>query len=176
SLFYLAEAYNDLEQYGEADKIYRKLLEAAPDDPDVLASYGLSQLGQHKFDEAAKTFQAMQKLADLPDNLQVLAKPQLAYIDLHRGSYEAAMDQAKDVLIFRDKPNAQAVNTALEAMKKQKKYAEAVALLQPLVDKDSADPFVNTRSVEFLLRAGDKDRARVAASTQAKFGVRNTVG
>jgi tetratricopeptide (TPR) repeat protein len=176
SLFYLAEAYNDLEQYGEADKIYRKLLEAAPDDPDVLASYGLSQLGQHKFDEAAKTFQAMQKLADLPDNLQVLAKTQLAYIDLQKGSYQAAIDQAKDVLIFRDKPNAQAVNTALEAMKKQKKYADAVALLQPLVDKYSADPFVNTRYVEFLLRAGDKDRARVAASTQAKFGVRNTVG
>ena len=176
SLFYLAEAYNDLEQYGEADKIYRKLLEAAPDDPDVLASYGLSQIGQHKFDEAAKTFQAMQKLADLPDNLQVLAKTQLAYIDLQKGDYQAAIDQAKGVLVFRDKPNAQAVNTALEAMKKQKKFAEAVALLQPLADKYSADPFVNARYVEFLLRAGDKDRARVAASTQAKFGVRNTVG
>jgi tetratricopeptide (TPR) repeat protein len=176
SLFYLAEAYNDLEQYGEADKIYRKLLEASPDDPDVLASYGLSQIGQHKFDEAAKTFQAMQKLADLPDNLQVLAKTQLAYIDLQKGNYQAAIDQAKQVLVFRDKPNAQAVNTALEAMKKQKKFADAVALLQPLADKYSADPFVNARYVEFLLRAGDKDRARVAASTQAKFGVRNTVG
>ena len=176
SLFYLAEAYNDLEQYGEADKIYRKLLEASPDDPDVLASYGLSQLGQHKYDEAAKTFQAMQKLADLPDNLQVLAKTQLAYIELQKGNYQAAIDQAKDVLVFRDKPNAQAVNTALEAMKKQKKFSDAVALLQPLVDKYSADPFVNARYVEFLLRAGDKDRARVAASTQAKFGVRNTVG
>lgn len=176
SLFYLAEAYNDLEQYGEADKIYRKLLEASPDDPDVLASYGLSQLGQHKFDEAAKTFQAMQKLADLPDNLQVLAKTQLAYIDLQKGNFQSAIDQAKDVLVFRDKPNAQAVNTALEAMKKQKKFSDAVALLQPLADKYSADPFVNARYVEFLLRAGDKDRARVAASTQAKFGVRNTVG
>src|SRR6266545_3491995 len=44
SLFYLAEALNDLEQYAEADKIYRKLLEATPDDPDVLASYGLRQI------------------------------------------------------------------------------------------------------------------------------------
>ena len=176
SLFYLAEAYNDLEQFGEADKIYRKLLEASPDDPDVLASYGLSQIGQHKFDEAAKTFQAMQKLADLPDNLRVLAKTQLAYIDLQKGNYQAAIDQAKEVVVFRDKPNAQAVNTALEAMKKQKKFSDAVALLQPLVDKYSADPFVNARYVEFLLRAGDKDRARVAATTQTKFGVRNTVG
>src|ERR1051325_3550270 len=60
SLFYLADSYND---------------------PDVLASYGLSQLGKHKYDESAKTFQAMQKLADRPGNLQVLAKTQLAYIE-----------------------------------------------------------------------------------------------
>ncbi len=176
SIFYLAEAYNDLEQYGEADKLYRKLLEATPDDPDVLASYGLSQIGQHKFDEAAKTFQAMQKLPELPENLQVLARTQLAFIDLQKGNYAAAIDEARPVLVFRDKPNAQAVNTALEAMKKQKRFADAVALLQPLVDKYASDPFVNARYVEFLLRAGDKDRARVAASTQAKFGVRNTVG
>ena len=81
-------------QYGEADKLYRKLLEATPDDPDVLASYGLSQIGQHKFDEAAKTFQAMQKLPELPDNLQVLAKTQLAFIDLQMGNYAAAIDEA----------------------------------------------------------------------------------
>lgn len=176
SMFYLAEAYNDLEQYAEADKIYRKLLEATPDDPDVLASYALSQLGQHKFDEAAKTLQAMQKLPDLPDNLQVLAKTQLAYIALQKGDYATALEEAKPVLVFRDKPNAQAVNTALEALKKQKRWADAVTLLQPLVDKYASDPFVNARYVEFLLRAGDKDRARVAAATQAKFGVRNTIG
>jgi predicted Zn-dependent protease len=176
SMFYLAEAYNDLEQYAEADKIYRKLLEATPDDPDVLASYALSQLGQHKYDDAVKTLQAMQKLPDLPDNLQVLAKTQLAYIALQKGDYASAIEQAKPVLVFRDKPNTQAVNTALEAMKKQKRWADAVALLQPLVDKYASDPFVNARYVEFLLRAGEKDRARVAAATQAKFGVRNTVG
>jgi len=176
SLFYLAEAYNDLEQFAEADKIYRKLLEVTPDDPDIMASYGLSQSSQHKFDEAKKTFEALQKLPDLPENLSVLAKTQLAWIALQKGDYVSAIDQAKQVLIFRDKPNTQAVNTALEAMKKQKKYVDAVALLQPLVDKYSGDPFVNARYVEFLLRSGDRDRARVAAATQAKFGVRNTVG
>ena len=176
SAFYLADAYNDLEQYAEADKIYRKLLEATPDDPDVLASYAQSQIGQHKLDEAAKTLQALQKLPELPDNLQVLAKTQLAYIALQKGDYAAAIDETKPVLVFRDKPNTQAINTALEAYKKQKRWSDAVALLQPLVDKYASDPFVNARYVEFLLRAGDKDRARVAASTQAKFGVRNTIG
>src|SRR6184192_2941454 len=107
--------------------------------------------------------------------MQKLPKTQLAFIDLQKGNYAAAIDEARPVLVFRDKPNAQAVNTALEAMKKQKRYADAVALLQPLVDKYASDPFVNARYVEFLVRAGDKDRARVAASTQSKFGVRNTI-
>ena len=176
SMFYLAEAYNDLEQYTEADKLYRKLLEANPEDADVLASYALSQIGQHKFDEAAKTLQAMQKLPDLPDNLQVLAKTQLAFIAFQKGDYASAIDLARPVLVFHDKPNTQAVNTALESMKKQKRWSDAVALLQPLVDKYAGDPFVNARYIEFLLRAGDKDRARVAAATQVKFGVRNTIG
>jgi len=118
----------------------------------------------------------MRKLPDLPENLQVLVKTQLAFIALQKGDYATAIDEAKPVLVFRDKPNTQAVNTALEAMKKQKRWSDAVALLQPLVDKYASDPFVNARYVEFLLRAGDKDRARVAAATQAKFGVRNTVG
>jgi len=174
--FYLAEALNDLEQYGEAGKIYRKLLEQTPDDADVLASFGLSQIGERKYDEAAKTFQTMLKVADLPDNLQMLAKTQLAWIELQKGNYDAAIEQAKPLVVFHDKPNGQAINTALEAMKKQKRYADAVALLQPLVDKYSSDPFVNARSIEFLLRSGDKDRARVAAATQTKFGVKNTIG
>ena len=174
--FYLAEALNDLEQYAEAGKIYRKLLEQTPDDADVLASFGLSQIGERKYDDAAKTFQTMLKVADLPDNLQMLAKTQLAWIELQKGNYDAAIEQAKPLVVFRDKPNGQAVNTALEAMKKQKRYAEGVALLQPLVDKYASDPFVNTRYIEFLLRAGDKQKARVAAATQSKFGVKNTIG
>jgi len=176
SQFYLAEALNDLERYEEADKVYRKLLEKNPEDAELLTSFGLSQVGQRKYDEAAKTFRSLLALPEVPDNLQVLAKTQLAYIALQKGDYASAVEQAKAVLVFRDKPNAQAINTALEAMKKEKHYADAVALLQPLVDKYASDPFVNARYVEFLLRAGDKDRARVAASTQAKFGVRNTVG
>ena len=175
SQFYLAEALNDLEQYAEADKIYRGLLEKTPGDPDVLASYGLSQIGQRKFDDAAKTFTLLLGVADLPDNLQVLAKTQLAYIDLQKGNYEAALEDARPVLIFRDKPNAQAVNIALDALKKQKRYSDAIALLQPLVDNYAADPFVNARYVEMLIRAGAADRAKLAADTQAKFGTKNTI-
>ena len=175
SQFYLAEALNDLEQYAEADKIYRGLLEKTPGDPDVLASYGLSQIGQRRLDEAAKTFNLLLGVADLPDNLQVLAKTQLAYIDLQKGNYAAALDDAGPILVFRDKPNAQAINIALDALKKQKRYSDAIQMLQPLVDKFAADPFVNARYVEMLIRAGATDRAKMAASTQAKFGIRNTI-
>jgi tetratricopeptide (TPR) repeat protein len=175
SQFYLAEALNDLEQYQEADKIYRGLLAKTPADPDVLASYGLSQIGQRKYDEAAKTFRLLLAVSDLPDNLQVLGKTQLAYIDLQKGNYAAALENARSILVFRDKPNAQAVNIALDALKKQKRYSDAIALLQPLVDNFAADPFVNARYVEMLIRAGALDRAKLAAATQAKFGTKNTV-
>jgi len=175
SQFYLAEALNDLEQYAEADKIYRGLLEKNPADPEVLASYGLSQIGQRKLDEAAKTFNLLLGTADLPDNLQVLAKTQLAYIELQKGNYQTAIDDAKPVLVFRDKPNTQAINIALDALKKQKRYSDAIELLQPLVDNFAADPFVNARYVEMLLRAGAVDRAKLAAATQTKFGAKNTI-
>jgi len=175
SLFYLAEALNDLERYDESDKIYRQLLEKAPDDTELLASFGLSQIGQKKLDDASKTFDLLLKQKDVPQNLQVLAKTQLAFIALQRGQFNAAVETARPLFVFNDHVNAQAVNIALDAMRKQKHYTEAIALLQPLVDKFGGDPFVNARYIEMLARAGEKERARVAATTQVKFGVRNTI-
>jgi predicted Zn-dependent protease len=173
--FYLAESLSDLDQYAEADKIYRKLLEQTPDDTDVLSSFGLSQVGQRQYDEAAKTFRHLLELKDVPDNLQALAKTQLALIALQKNDADQALAMAKDVLVFRDKPNAQAVNIALDALRRQKKWAEGVALLQPLVDKFASDPFVNARYVEMLARSGEPQKAKEAASTQIKFGTRNAI-
>src|SRR5712691_564963 len=118
SLFYLAESLSDLEQYEEAEKIYRRLLEQTPNDPDLLASFGLSQIAQHKLDEAERTFNALMKVPEVGDNLVALAKTQLAYIELQRGHYDAAVAGAKPVFVFRDKPNAQAIGIALDALKK----------------------------------------------------------
>ena len=173
SQYYLAEALNDLEQYEEADKIYRNLLEKTPDDPELLASYALSQIGQRKYDEAARTFRTLLAVPEVTDNLQVLAKTQLGYIELQKGNYAAAVDQVKPLLVFRDKPNTQAIGIALEAYRKQKKYSDALALLQPLVDRFGSDPVVNARYVEMLVRNGELDKARTVAATAAKFGPRN---
>lgn len=175
ALFYLAEAMSDLEQYAEADKIYRKLLEQTPNDLEVVSSFGLSQVGQHNYAEAAKTFLSLLTMKDVPDNLIALAKTQLALVALQQEKYDEALLRAKEVLLFRDKPNAQAVSIALDALRKQKKYAEGVALLQPLVDKFASDPFLNARYVEMLSRSGETEKAQLAAATQAKFGVRNAV-
>jgi tetratricopeptide (TPR) repeat protein len=173
--YYLAESLSDLERYDEADRIYRQLLEKTPDDPDVLASFGLAQVGRKKYDEAAKTFRTLLALPDAGEGVQTLAKTQLAFIDLQKGNYQQAIDAAKPLFVFHDKVNPQAINIALDAMKRQKRYGDAVTMMQPLVDKYASDPFVNARYIEMLARAGEKDRARVAASTQSKFGVRNTI-
>jgi len=173
--YYLAESLSDLERYDEAEHIYRQLLEKTPDDPDVLASFGLAQVGRKKYDDAAKTFRTLLALPDIAEGVQILAKTQLAFIDLQKGNFQQAIDAAKPLFVFHDKVNPPAINIALDAMRKQKRYSDAVAMMQPLVDKYASDPFVNARYIEMLARAGDKDRARVAASTQSKFGVRNTI-
>ena len=173
--YYLAESLSDLERYDEADRIYRQLLDKTPDDPDILASYGLAQVGRKKYDEATKTFQTLLGLHDTNEGVQTLAKTQLAFIDLQKGKFQQAIDASKPLFVFHDKPNPQPISIALDALRKQKRYADAVTLLQPLADKYPADPFVNARYIEMLSRAGDKDRARVAAASQSKLGVRNTI-
>jgi predicted Zn-dependent protease len=175
SEFYLAEALSDLEQYSEADTIYRSLLEKSPNDPDLLSSYGLSQIAQRRYDDAAKTFQSLLKVPELPENLTALGQTQLAFIDLRKERYQAAVDRTRPLLIFHDKPNNQAVNIALDALQKQNKTAESLQLLAPLVDRFGSDPYINARYVELLIRSGDKEKAREAAQTQVKFGPKNTI-
>jgi tetratricopeptide (TPR) repeat protein len=175
SLFYLAESLNDLEEYSEAEKIFRQLLAADPNEPDVLASFALSLSGQKKWEEATAAFRQLLSVPELPDNLAALARTQLAYVDVQKGNYAAAIDTARDVFTFRDRPNPQAINIALEALRKEKKYAEAVTLLEPLVQKFADDPFLNARFVEALVRAGQPAKAREHATTQAKRGTRNAI-
>jgi tetratricopeptide (TPR) repeat protein len=175
SLFYLAEALNDLEEYPESEKIFRKLREADPKDTDLAASLGLSLAGQKKWEEATQTFTTMLGMQNLPDNLAALARTQLAYIDLQRGNYGTAIETAKSIFVFRDKPNTQAINIALEAAKKDNKPSEAVSLLQPLLEQFKTDPFLNARYIEALTLAGRETEARELAASQVKLGSRNVL-
>jgi predicted Zn-dependent protease len=175
SLFYYAESLNDLEEYSEAEAIFRRLLQADPNDTDVLSSFALSLSGQKKWAEATETFQKLLTVGDLPEHLGALARTQLAYIDLQKENYGAAVETAKSIFIFRDKPNTQAINIALESLKKQKKFADAVTLLEPLMQKFPEDPFVNARYIEALTRSGQKGKAAQHAASQTKLGTRNTI-
>lgn len=173
--FGLAEALNDLEQYGEAEKIYAELLQKTPDEAELLGSYGLSLIGQKKWDEAAKVFTKLLGISGAPEHLGALARTQLAHIDLRKENYAAAIETAKSSFIFRDRPNSQAINIAIEALRKQNKHAEALALLEPLVARFADDPFVNARYVEALVRAGQKEKAKEHAAQQAKLSGRNAM-
>ena len=175
SLFYLAESLNDLQEYAEAEKLFRQLLSVNATDADTLGSLGLSLVGQKKWDDASETFNKLLGMGSVPDHLAALARTQLAFIDLQKGNYDAAVATAKSIFVFRDKPNAQAVNIALTALRKQNKTAEAVALLEPLVKQFDQDPFVGARYIEALVRAGQKDKAREHAAVQAKLGTRNAI-
>lgn len=175
SQYYLAEALNDLEQYAEAAGLIEKLLADNPGDPDLLASYGLNLSGQRKWDEAQRTFTTLLTVSQVPENLTTLARTQLAYIDLQKGNYETAIETAKTAFIFRDKPNMQALNIAVDALRRQKRFSEAAALVQPLAEKFADDPYVNARYIETLSRAGQKEKAAQVAAAQAKRGVRNTI-
>ena len=175
SQFGLAEALNDLEQYAEAEKQYAKLLEGQPNEPEILGSYGLSLVGQKKWNEATTVFNKLLGLGDAPDHLAAMARTQLAHIDLRKENYAAAIETAKSIFVYNDRPNAQAINIALEALRKQDKTADGLALLEPLVAKFPQDPFVNARYVEWLVRANKKDAAKQHAALQTKLGGRNAV-
>jgi tetratricopeptide (TPR) repeat protein len=175
TLFYYAESLNDLEEYAEAEKVFKQLIAADSKDADFVASYALSLAGQKKWDEASKQFSHLLTMSDVPENLTALARTQLSYIDLQKGNYAAAAETAKSIIVFRDKPNAQAINIALESLRKQDKHAETVALLEPLVKQFANDPFLNARYIEALLRSGDKAKATETANAQAKVGTRNAI-
>ena len=175
SLFYLAESLNDLEEYGESERLYRQLLKATPEDPEILSSFGLSLIGQKKWDEASKAFNTLLGRGDIADHLGALARTQLAHIDFEKGNYEAALATAKSIFTFRDRPNTQAIDIALRSLKKLNRDGESVALLEPLVTKFESDPYVNARYVEALARGGQKEKAATLAAVQAKLGTRNAV-
>lgn len=175
SLFYLAESLNDLEQFPESEELFRRLLAVTPNDPDLLTSFGLSLAGQKKWDEASQIFNALIVLPGVPENLLALARTQLAYIDLQKGNNESAFATASSIAVFREKINTQAMNIAIEALKRQGKHAGTVAFLAPMMEKFPADPYLTSRYVEALSRAGETEKAREVAVSHAKLGTRNTL-
>jgi len=175
SRFYLAEALNDLDDFSAAEAIYRKLIDKNPSDPELLISFALNQMAQRRLDDAAQTFKTILALDKVPENARALAETQLASIEYQKGNLDEAAQRAQKQLILRDQPNIQAINIALDVYRKQESYGQALALLSPLLKKFPEDPFLNARQVEFMLRSGETDKARAAATTQLRAGKQNSL-
>lgn len=164
--FYLAEALTDLSRYDEANAIYKGLLEKSPREPDLLASYGVSLLSQRKFDEAERMFRSILTLDKLPPNLVAMARTQVALVELHRENYDAALENARPVLTYDGKLNLQAINIALDSLRRPKRYKEGLELIEPLVREFSGEPYLQARYVEFLLLSDQRDKARKVTQEQ----------
>lgn len=167
--YFLAESLGDLGEHAKAEAIYKSLLEASPNDPELLLSYGLNQLAQRKLDSAATTFRSLLAVEGLPPAAQNLAKTQLAAIEYQRGNYADAVRLARESIIGPKGFNAQAVSLVIDVYRREKKYDEAVRFLQPLANQ-YRDPGLYARVVEFLIRGGKAEEAKNIAEQQIKSG------
>jgi predicted Zn-dependent protease len=173
--FFLAEALNELQEYGTAEEIYRSLLKNDPSSPDVQISLGLNLMAQRKYDQATSVFQSLVENARINDAGKLMARTQLAVIDYQKGDYDSALNRALEVTRGPKQANLQAVNVALSVYRREKQYQEAVDLLKPLIDDFGTDPYLNARYMEFLLRSGDQTRGRNVANETSKTGKRGAM-
>lgn len=173
--FFLAEALNDMQQFGAAEEIYRSLMKEEPANPEVLIGFGLNQMAQRKYDEATVTFESLLQGDRINETGKLMARTQLALIDYQRGHYSSALKRALEVTRGPKQPNLQAINIALSVYRREKRYRDALELLQPLIQEYPNDPYLNARQMEFLLRSGDRVRGRSVASETTKSGKRGAL-
>jgi predicted Zn-dependent protease len=173
--FFLAEALNDMQEHGAAEEIYRSLLREQPDNIDVLISSGLNLMAQRKFDEAQKTFESLTADSRVNDQGRLMARTQLAVIEYQRGNYEQALKRALEVTRGPKNLNNQAINIALAVYRHEKRFKEGVDLLKPLVQDFPGDAYLNSRYMEFLLRAGDRAKGSSIATETTRSGKRGAM-
>ncbi|HVR44590.1 MAG TPA: tetratricopeptide repeat protein [Thermoanaerobaculia bacterium] len=166
SRFFLAEALAELEQFPEAEAIYRQLLEHDPDNVDFLVSFGLTQMGNRDFAGAAKTFDRLLGIESANEPIRRLARTQLAAIAHHEADYEQSLQQALAVLDGSERLNHQGINIALDIYRRQQRWSEAVELLDRMISTFGEEPFLFARRLEFLLYA---DRMAEAAEVAEKL-------
>lgn len=172
SHFFLAESLNELSRFAEAEVIYRRLLGEQPDNPEFLISFALNQIGQRKFAEAASTFERIIANDTVPERVRVMARAELAAIAREQGDYETAMREARAAIEASKPPALKPVGIVLDIYRRQKKYPEALQLIEPLARQYPDEPFFTARLVEFLVRSGRTAEARTIANTQAAAGKR----
>lgn len=176
SRYLLAEALSDLGRFAEADAIYSKLLSAKSNELDVLISYGLSQINQQKYEEAAPLFRRVLDHPNLPNNLYAMAATQLASVEFQRGEMAAAAEWAQKALEKSERQNLQAVSVLLDVARKQRNYERALIVIDHALRNDGSNAYLLNRRVEFLLRSGEDAKAKPIADAEVKRGKREALG
>lgn len=159
SRFFLAEALAELEQYEEAETVFRGLLEHDPYNVDLLLSLGLTQMARRDFDGAQGTFEALLAVEAASEPVRRVARTQLAAIEHNRRNYARSLDEARAVVLESERLNQQALNIALDIYRRQDRWNEAVELLDGMIATHGEDSFLFARKLEFLVYAGRDDEA-----------------
>lgn len=161
--FLFAESLAELREFDKAEPIYRELLEYDPNNVDYLVSFGLTQMAMRDLDGAAKTWAAILGIEAASDASKRLARTQLAAIEHQRGRYEESLAQALEIVATSDRLVHQPVNIALDVYRRQQKWVEAIGLVDRLIARFGEDQYLRARLMEFLLAAGNHERATAVA-------------
>jgi tetratricopeptide (TPR) repeat protein len=89
-----AQAYELEEQYPEAERVYRRILEDIPDSPAGYVNLAIAQARQNKFDQAIETLG--QGIARIPDSEILLVR--LGHTYLVTGKSQEALETMEKVL------------------------------------------------------------------------------
>jgi tetratricopeptide (TPR) repeat protein len=169
TLYMLAESLSAAGDYEKANVLYRRLLQKRPTDPELLISLGANQLAQSNFEDAKSTFRQLAALTDVPEQVLMIARTQLAAIDHRQKRYDEALDEATTIVETAAEPNYQATSIALDIHRRRATLDEAIAMIDEAIERFPDDEIFKIRKLEFLVRAGrDADAARMRDELVAK--------
>ncbi len=77
---FLGFTYSDMDSFARAEKVYARALELLPDDPSILAFYGISLQQQEKYQQAVKPLERALQLD--PQNLNAITSLPVVYENL----------------------------------------------------------------------------------------------
>ena len=153
----LGVTYFRLQQYTDARKVFEQVLVKYPEDPNFNYLKGYMARAEGLFDEALASFEKVLKIK--PDHPDVLAS--MGYIALERGDLVKA-EQILRQTIKLDAKNFPAFYDLGRLLNRQKKFVEAVPILEKGASLKTDDPGVRYQLFLAYSRLKQKEKADVA--------------
>jgi len=152
----LGVTYFRLQQYSDARKVFEQVLSKYPNDANFNYLKGYMARAEGLFDEALAAFEKVLKVK--PNNADVLAS--MGYIALERGDLVKA-EQILRQTIKLDPVNYPAYYDLGRLLNRQKKFSEAVPILERGVMLSKDDPGVRYQLFIAYSRLKQKEKADV---------------